>query len=745
MNDTVRFGTFERNSKVIHMEVDSILFKKTKMKRNYFLAGIFILLTNLVFSQASVNLSLRQKINSAKVSGNNVIDVLIKGDVTQISDFIATQNGKVIGNSGKIVSARLTINTIAQLVEKPFVNIIEANFHHVQTLNDTMRMLTRVDEVHTGQTPLAQSFDGTGVLMGIIDSGIDINHLDFKDSTGTTRIKWLWDMTKPIAANTPQPYGYGQEWSEADIMAGLANSHTGEDQYGHGTYVTGIAAGNGSAVGHFQGVAPKADLIIVGYDFVSVDNTPRLAHAVEYIFTKAQQLNKPCVINASLGDYYGSHDGQDLESQYISNLIDAQSGRIIVAAAGNVGVLYPFHVGRNSVAGDTVFTWFKYNSGIPGAYIQIFADTAQFNQIQFAIGADKISPYYDFRGSTSFINVTPTINTFVTRNLIVNTKRIGIIQMYTSLNAGVYQLEVYVVPDSTAYNWRFITTGPGRYDSWTFDYEWQNLPSTSTFPDMVHYWAPDTTQSIVSGMACLDNVITVGNYYNTDRHIDYNGTLQITATDLPRQLAENSSRGPTRDNRIKPEVAAPGHHIISTGVMTLMPGLIGAQPYKVAPGGLHQTGGGTSASAPVVAGIAALFLQQNPTASWSDFKSSIENCAAHDSLTWGPYPNNGWGYGRADAFSTLTNCGNVSVFDLEENLSVHLYPNPTSTEFSLLINEDITNPKVMITDLLGKKVKEVILKGRHSIVSVQELNAGFYFVKIESLKGSCIKRFEKID
>ncbi len=715
------------------------------MKRTTFFFFFLILSRTFVFGQASVNLFLKEKLNSSSRNKSTPTDILIKGDSKSIVDFINSKKGKVIGVSGKIVSAKMNLSDISELLMQPYVKVIESNIHHMQTMNDTMRMLTHVDEVHAGNSPLTQSYNGTGVIMGIIDSGIDINHPDFKDSSGMTRIKWLWDMTKPVAGNTPQPYGYGQEWSQADIIAGDAVAHTGEDQYGHGTYVTGIAASNGLAVGHFQGVAPASDLIIVGYDFNAQDAVPRLSHAVDYIFTKALALNKPCVINASLGDYYGSHDGQDLESQYISSLIDQQNGRVIVAAAGNVGINYPFHVGRTSIVGDTTFTWLKYNASIPGAYAQIFADTAQFNSIQFAVGADKVSPYFDYRGRTSFFPVAPTINTVVNRNLIVNGKRLGIVQMYTSLNGGVYQLEVYVVPDSTTYNWRFITTGAGHFDSWTFDWAWQNLPTIASFPDMSHYWAPDTTQSIVSGMACLDNVITVGNYYNTDRHIDYNNTLQITPTDKPRALAENSSRGPTRDNRIKPEITAPGHHIISDGVLTTMPGLIAAQPYKVAPGGFHQTGGGTSASAPVVAGIAALYLQKNPTASWSDVKSAILNCAYHDTLTWGPVPNNAWGYGKADAFGTLANCGSVSTDDIDQNNAVHLYPNPSSSEISLLVSEEISNPKVNIIDLLGRNIKEIKMIGKHAQVSIRDLKSGIYFVRIESSKGSCVKRFEKID
>ncbi|MBL0103976.1 MAG: S8 family serine peptidase [Bacteroidetes bacterium] len=183
-------------------------------------------------------------------------DILIKGDVSEIVSYIKSINGKIKGSAGDIVIARLPFGSIPSLLQQPFIEQIEGNTHHYQTMNDTMRMLCRVNEVYDGQTPLAQSYTGNGVIMGIIDSGLDLNHPDFKDSTGHTRVKWLWDMTKPVASNTPS-YGYGQEWSGADIDAGLATSHTGEDQFGHGTYVTGIAAGNGLATGNWRGVAPK--------------------------------------------------------------------------------------------------------------------------------------------------------------------------------------------------------------------------------------------------------------------------------------------------------------------------------------------------------------------------------------------------------------------------------------------------------------------------------------------------------
>lgn len=677
-------------------------------------------------------------------------DILIKGDVKQIRDIVHQLNGKIIGTAGDIVSARLLLGNVATLLQQPYIARIEANFPKYRTMNDTMRMLCRVNEVQAGQSPLPNGYNGSGVVMGIIDSGLDLNQPDFKDSTGHTRVKWLWDQTMAVATNTPS-YGYGQEFSNSDIDGGLASAHTGEDQYGHGTYVAGIAAGNGLASGNWRGVAPNTDLIIVGYDFAAVDNTPRLAHAVEYIFTKAQAMGKPCVINASLGAYMGSHDGTDLESQYISNLINQQAGRSVVASAGNLGVLYPIHIGHTCTPTDTSFSWFVNDASLGGAYVQIYGDSAQFSNIQFAIGADKVSPYYSFRGATAFTTITPSINNVVTQNLMVGPRRIGVIQTYTSFQQGVCELEIFVVPDSTNYYWRFMATGSGRFDSYSalnFAYDgWQfhNVPTVAAYPDMAHYIMPDTTQSIVSGIACLDNVITVGNYYNTDRHVDYNGVLQITSSDKPRQLAENSSRGPTRDGRIKPDITAPGHHILSSGVLTLISTYITTQPYKVSLDGFHVTGGGTSASSPVVAGIAALYLQQNPTANWADIKNAIISCSQQDTNVWGPLPNNAWGYGKADAFGAMTTCGFVGIPDVESTQLIHLFPNPARHELTVSTTEALRDHEILITDMLGKVVEKINATGTNTVISLKNFREGIYFVRMNNNGDYVIKRFEKVD
>ena len=128
-----------------------------------------------------------------------------------------------------------------------------------------------------------------------------------------------------------------------------------------------------------------------------------------------------------------------------------------------------------------------------------------------------------------------------------------------------------IVPDSTTYLWRLITTGSGKFDVWNFDLYSGALPSMASMSDSIYYKSPDLNQTIVSSFQCLDNVITVGNYTNRKSMLNYNSVMFIDNTRTPGQRHPNSSSGPTRDGRIKPDIAAPGDFIMSCSLLSNLP------------------------------------------------------------------------------------------------------------------------------------------------------------------------------
>ncbi|MDE5679522.1 MAG: S8 family serine peptidase [Lachnospiraceae bacterium] len=174
--------------------------------------------------------------------------------------------------------------------------------------------------------------DGEGVIVGVIDSGIDYANPHFRNADGTSRILYLWDQTLPDA-----------EFSKEQIDAALAANSLQEgyrlvpsrDTSGHGTAVAGIAAGSG--VGSYEGVAPKSSLIVVKLGTAAADSFPRtteLMRAVTYVVKKAQQLGAPLVINLSFGNTYGAHNGSSLVERFLDNA--SEVGRtVICVGSGN--------------------------------------------------------------------------------------------------------------------------------------------------------------------------------------------------------------------------------------------------------------------------------------------------------------------------------------------------------------------------------------------------------------------------
>ena len=543
------------------------------------------------------------------------------------------------------------------LEANPKLNI-SINFSKPFALADSAVVRHKINLVHDGVS-LDTNYTGKGVILGIVDQGLDYNHPDFKNPDGSTRVLRYWDHT--ISAPTIYDYyGYGVLWDSSAINNETCTSN--EIGTAHGTTVTGLATGNGSANGKNKGVAPESDIVIVETDFNLPNWTLTIADACDYIFKVADSLNKPAVINLSLGGYLGSHDAKDAAALLIDDLLDEHSGRIIVCAAGNSGDEIPYHV-HNDVDTDTSFFWNLNNPG--NTYvgnnkilIDFWTDTINANY-EFSYAADRPSPNYGFVGRTSSRNAMDNSNNEVVNDTLYNTNgdRIATIQTWRNIEGDRLHMQtIFWTIDSLDYLFRFESYGSGSFDAWggawqlLSDFE-TNVPDVSVMPNIIHYRMPDTLQSIVTSWACSEKVITVGNTLNRDSYTDNNGNIQTNPSNTNvGEITNNSSKGPARTGVQKPDVSASGDWSFGSGPFWLLDDP--SNNSIIEDGGFHVRNGGTSMSSPVVAGTAALFLQKCKNASYSDFKSAIQNTSTTDQYT-GLTPNYAYGYGKLDAHEVL--------------------------------------------------------------------------------------------
>lgn len=307
-------------------------------------------------AQSPMNNALKMRISDKALAQQ--FTILVKGNVERLKGNSAGLNYAFNYSAGDIASITTDLNSLSKLIETKIVSRAEFIEATKIPFNDTMVVKNRIIGVKTGTPPLPQAYDGTGVVVGIIDTGTDWRHLDFKDAGGNTRIQYIWEQSVFGGTATPQPYNYGKEWTAAQINANQC-THNDVAGSGHGTHVSGVAVGNGLQTGKMQGVAPKADIVVVALNFNLAG--PTIADAVNYIFAKATLMGKPCVINASVGDYNGSHDGTDLEAKLIENMVKNIGGRVMVAAGGNAGTARS-HVKTIPPVGDTAWTWLNNTS-----------------------------------------------------------------------------------------------------------------------------------------------------------------------------------------------------------------------------------------------------------------------------------------------------------------------------------------------------------------------------------------------
>ena len=257
-----------------------------------------------------------------------------------------------------IYSAEAALTSLETLAALPQVEFVEAA-RAMGPLLDTSLPETRADRLHRPPTGLT----GAGVVVGIIDFGLDYTLDDFRKPDDTTRVAFLWDqsLTPSVGEHSPSGFGYGVEYTADDIDEALKAAdpfsvvRPQPEPESHGTHVAGIAAGNGRSgdatfpAGTFVGAAPEATIVFVQPDTTdeegSFTDSAHVAEAIAYVFDKAVALGLPCVVNMSLGQNGGSHDGESVVEQAVDRLLEGE-GRAFVHAAGNE------HVWRGHASGQ---------------------------------------------------------------------------------------------------------------------------------------------------------------------------------------------------------------------------------------------------------------------------------------------------------------------------------------------------------------------------------------------------------
>lgn len=655
----------------------------------------------------------------------------VKKNLTDKIQIIKKIGAVEVYSTNEAVIFEFPISKLGSFVQEVPDLINTYNSYKPQKLSDSLLFIHHAKEVHSGQTPLLTSYYGNGVLVGVIDVGIDYTHPDFFDDNGNTRILKIWDQTNENNPSViPSKYGYGQVWDSTSIVDGtLVYDQSGE----HGNNVAGITSGRGNVDGDFTGLAPNSKLIIVENDLYSPNWMMTIYEAIDFIFEEADRLNRPCVINISLGTYGGAHDDNDDVSQLINQKITEKKGRVVVCAAGNSGES-KYHLQHN-VDNDSTFTWFSYEAsnvvGVPGVFFESWIDLEHLDNLSFKVGANLSSGSFADRGEIEEVSLRDVLTSGVPvfKPLILSSgNNIGNVEFYGGEINGRYLMQVFIrEPDSTTYNYRLETIGKGKIDIWSSKSYFgssninQTIPSTSVYPDIVNYTLPDNYQTMVSGFSCSPEVITVGNIEKDLTFIDAQNNLQFIDRD-DGVISDASSRGPSREGVLKPDVSASGTYIMTVGSVNYGKYLAENIPSAVTKDSLHIKNGGTSMASPVVAGSIALLFEKCNNLSNQDVLMAIKSSSNWESF-YGVQDNNPeYGAGRINTFELLNYTTRPVLID--KSVTSFCDNEGVLLKFSENINDALWNTG--IKDL-----------------SYVEYNSGSYFANVMDSYG-CVNKSDTI-
>lgn len=651
-----------------------------------------------------------------------------------------------------IVTVIVPMDMIELLAQRPEVQSMDFGRTQSPSMNYA-RPSGNVDQVQNGFTYSGKSynFDGTGVITGVMDTGLDPNHANFRDADGNLRVKRFWNFNGTT--------GTSRAYTTPSAIAAFSTDCSTAT---HGTHVAGIMAGSYTGTGTwisqtsptttsgfsertsalpYKGVATGSEIAMSGTATLTDAN---IVNGVSNIVTYAEAENKPCVINMSLGSNSGPHDGSD---PYSRSLAALGKRAIICISAGNEGD-QNMYIGRSFSGTSTKFSTFIAGNTASQANISIWTNDANAITVSWIIydTSAKTTTTVLSSSSSSSGNMTVVGNSSsYTQNAAFNAAFTGYVSLASNLttynNRYNVDARLNITPKTGNATKRLGLLIEGKSGQKVYVYgsdcEFEALRSYSGSV------GGNNTGSI-NDAACGENVISVGSYNTRTTwgilRTGYYGNY--TADYVLNEISPFSSFGETYQRVPKPDVCAPGAGIISSistpyvesnGVSTQN---LTASANVYSRNNYWNNMQGTSMSCPYFSGVVALWLEADHNLNYSDIIEIVNKTSLQDAAVTDSDNSERWGAGKVDALAgikyVLERKAAISGVDADNAAAVIVTPVNGGYELFAAGAQSID---AAIYSINGMKAADCHISGSQGVIATDGLPKGVYILTVDTPMG----------
>lgn len=696
------------------------------------------------------------------------------------AERLTEAGAQVVFQRENFVCISIPLHIVEEIAAQPAVERLQLS-SNVRANMQWARAASGVESVQKG-VGLEQPYSGKGVICGIVDSGMEPNHINFRDDEGNPRVKMLAHLQYNQNATAEEDLIKTKFYDENTVKKFTTDSKTTF----HGTHTMGIMAGsyNGPAVvamplggGEvevtadmpcpFYGVATESDIAAAACGLLA---DMFIAYGTDFIIQYAEEQQQPYVINISLGSNTGPHDGSSVIGQFF-DLCAEQAGAIICVSSGNEGDM-KIAATKTITADDPELKTF-----LEGYTLELQSGTAYARQGSVTIYSNDETP-------------------FEIQAVIYNKQRNTIAKRYSlTIDESTQQMGKYWVSSSdyVEEDTDIIETTFGRYFEGAIGLGWDIDPDNGRFYAIVDYtaindsennadgnyaigfivtghegqllnaycdgtysymsdngiegWDDGSCNGSINDLACSHSVIAIGSYNTASQWASVDGYAYKPIWDLPEgDITHFTSYGTLNDGRNLPLICAPGAAVMSSTNSYYITDTDGSTCGAIAENDEGQqyfweASSGTSMASPYVAGTIALWLEADPTLTLDDVREILTETAIRDEAVLRADPVQA-GAGKLDAHAGLKevlrrrDASGISTVKVQGKQLLVRQTGEKELEVFLAGAENLD---ISMVDLAGKTVREVHNTGSDQAnLNISDLLPGTYVIVVNGLSTKCI-------